>query len=68
MHKGGESTINYTKIQNDKALVISVVNSYTEYQLMHTFIEIFQKGVKNSAQIGTYQEELRREEKFINRK
>ena len=31
-HKGGESAINYIKIfKNDKALEISVGNSYTEY-------------------------------------
>ena len=42
LHKEGESAINYIKIfRNDKALVISVGNSYTEDQLMHTFLEIF---------------------------
>ena len=40
LHKGGESEINYIKIfQNNKDLDISVVNSYTEYQLMHTFLD-----------------------------
>ena len=35
--------INYIKIfHNAKALVISVVNSYTEYQLMHTFLDSFE--------------------------
>ena len=38
MHKVGESSINYIKIlKNSKALAISVVNSYSVYQLMHIF-------------------------------
>ena len=38
--KGGDSAINYIKIfQNAKALSISVGNSYSEYQSMHTFLE-----------------------------
>ena len=44
IHKGGESEINYIKIfQNSKALAISVGNSYSEYQLMHTLFENFQQ-------------------------
>ena len=43
LHKGGKSAINCIKIyQNAKALKISVGNSYTEDQLMHTFLENFQ--------------------------
>ena len=37
VHKGWESEINcIERFQNAKALAISVVNSYTEDQLMHT--------------------------------
>ena len=36
-HKVGESDINYIKIfQNAQALSVSVVNSYSEDQIMHT--------------------------------
>ena len=39
VHKGGKSSINYIKIsKNAKALAISVVNSYTKDQHMHTFL------------------------------
>ena len=35
-----DSAFNYIKIfHHAKALEISVVNSYTEYHLMHTFLE-----------------------------
>ena len=38
IHKGGDSEIHYIKsFQNAKDLEISVVNSYSEDQLMHTF-------------------------------
>ena len=38
INKGWKSEINYINIyQNAKALEISVVNSYSGYQLMHTF-------------------------------
>ena len=47
VHKVGESDINYIKIfQNFKALTVSVGNRYTEYQLMHIFLENFQQGGK----------------------
>ena len=42
LQKGGESEINYINIfKNAKYLAISVVNSYSENQLMYTFLEIF---------------------------
>ena len=45
INKGEESLINYIKIfQNAKDLAISVGNSYSEYQLVHTFLENFQQG------------------------
>ena len=47
VHKGGNSPINYIKIfENAKALSISVGNSYTEDQPMHTFLNNLKKGVK----------------------
>ena len=39
-HKGGESAINYIKrFQNAQVLSVSVGNSYSEDQIMHTFLE-----------------------------
>ena len=68
-HKGGKSTINYIKrFQNSHALSVSVGNSYSEYQLMHTFLDHFHQGGKYSAQIAIHQAELRREGKFTNQK
>ena len=47
VHKGGNSSINYIKrFKNAKALAISVGNSYTEDQPMHTFLDNLKKGVK----------------------
>ena len=44
IHKGGESAINYIKIfQNAQALSVSVGNSYSENQIMHTFLDNFRK-------------------------
>ena len=68
-HKGGESVINYIKrFQYSHALSVSVGNSYSEDQLMHTFLDNFHQGEKYSAQIASHQEELRREEKFTDKK
>ena len=68
-HRGGESEINYLKIfQNAYALSVSVVNIYSEDQLMHTFLDNFHQGVKYSAQIASHQAELRIEEKFTDQK
>ena len=64
-HKGGESAINYIKrFKNAHALSVSVGNSYSEDQLMHTFLDNFNQGGKYSAQIASHQAELRREENF----
>ena len=50
-HKGGESAINYIKrFQNAQALSVSVGNSYSEDQIMHTFLDNFQQSGKYSAQ------------------
>ena len=68
-HKGGGSTMNYIKrFQNAHALSISVGHSYSEDQLMHTFLDNFHQGGKYSAQIASHQVELRIEEKFIDQK
>ena len=46
-HKGGESAINYIKrFQNSHALSVSVGNSYSEYELIHTFLDNFHQGGK----------------------
>ena len=68
-HKGGESAINYIKrFQNAHALSFSVGNSYSEDQLMHTFLDNFHQGGKYSAQISSHQAEFKREEKFTDQK
>ena len=67
-HKGGESEINYIKrFNNSNALSGSTGNSYSEDQIMHTFLDNFQQGGKYSAQIASHQAELRREEKFTDK-
>ena len=61
--------MNYIKIfQNAHALSISVGNSYPEDQLMHTFLDNFHQGGKKSARVAIHQAELRREEKFTDKK
>ena len=46
-HRGGETAINYIKIfQCEHALSVSVGNSYSKDQLMHTFLDNFQQGGK----------------------
>ena len=68
-HKGAESAINYIKsFQNVHALSVSVGNSYSEDQLMHTFLDNFHQSGKYSAQISSHQEELRRKETFTDQK
>ena len=54
--------------QNAQALSVSVGNIYSEYQLIHTFIDNFHQGGKYSAQIFIHQEELGREEKSTDQK
>ena len=68
-HKGGVSAINYIKrFQNAHALSVSVGNSYSEDQLMHTFLDNFHLGGKYSAQIASHQADLSREEIFTDQK
>ena len=50
VQRGGYSKINYNKIlQNAKALEISVRNSYTGYQRMHTSLENSLQDVNKSS-------------------
>ena len=68
-YKGGEYVINYIKMfQNAHDLSVLVGNSYSEDQLMHIFLDNFQQGGKYSSQIASHQAELRREEKFTDKK
>ena len=64
-HKVGESSINYNKrFHNAQDFSVSVGNSYSEDQIMHTFLDNFHQGGRYSAQIESHQAELRREENF----
>ena len=55
-HKGGEYVINYIKrFLNSHDLSVSLENSYSEDQLMHTFLDNFHQGGKYSAQIASHQ-------------
>ena len=61
--------MNYTKsFQNAQALSVSVVNTYSEDQMIHTFMNNFLQGGKYSAQIASHQAELRRQETFTDQK
>ena len=61
--------MNYIKIfHNAHALSISVRNSYSEDQQMHTFLDSFHQGGKYYAQIASHQAQLSREEKFTDQK
>ena len=62
IHKGGGYEMNYIgRFQNARVLSVSVGKSYSEDQLMHTFLDNFHQGGKYSAQIANHQAELRRE-------
>ena len=55
-HKGGKSDINYIKgFQNAQTLSVSVGNSYSEDQIMHTFLDNFHQSGKYSAQLASHQ-------------
>ena len=61
--------MNYIKrFQNTQALSVSVGNTYSEDQLMHTFLDNFHQGGKYSAQIASHQSGLRKEEKITDQK
>ena len=68
-HKGGESAINYIKrFQNAQALSVSVGNSYSEDQIMHTFLDNFHQSGKYPAQLSSHQAKIRREGKYPGQK
>ena len=68
-YKGGESAMNYIKLfQNAQVLSVSVVNNYSEDQIMHIFLDNFHQGGKYSAHIASHQAELSREEKCTDQK
>ena len=68
-HKAGKSAMNYIKIfQIAHVLSISVGNSYSEDQMMYTFLDNFHQGGKCSVQIASHKVELRREEKITDQK
>ena len=49
-HKGGEYAISYIKrFQNANTLSVLLGNSYSEDQLIHTFLDNFEEGGKYSA-------------------
>ena len=61
--------MNYIKIfQNAQVLLVSVGISYSEDQLMHTFLDNYHQGGKYSTQMDSHQVELRREERFTDQK
>ena len=61
--------MNYIKIfQIAQALLISVWNTYSEDQLMHTFLDKFCQGEQYSTQIANHQAELRREGEITDQK
>ena len=53
------------RFQNAQVLPVSVVNTYSEDQLMHTFLNNFNQGGKYSAQIASHQAELRIERNLL---
>ena len=57
--------MNYIKnFQNAQASSVSVVNSYSEDQLMYTFLDNFHQGEKYYAQLASHQAYLRREKNY----
>ena len=61
--------MSYIKIfQNAQDLSVSVGNSYSENQLMHTFLDNFHQGGRYSTQIASHQAELSREETITDQK
>ena len=68
-NKGGGSAINYIKrFQNAHALSVSVGNSYSEDQIMHTFLDNFHQSGKYSAQLASHKAELIREGNYPDQK
>ena len=58
--------MNYVKrFKNAHTLSVLVGNSYSEDQLMHTFLDNFHQCGKYSAQIAIHQAELKTEENLL---
>ena len=53
--------------QNAQDLSVYVGNTYSEDQLMHTFLDNFRQGGKCSSQIANHQADLRREGKVTDK-
>ena len=57
--------MNYIKrFQNTQDLSVSVGNSYSEDQMIHTFLDKFCQGGKYSDRIASHQAGLRREKNY----
>ena len=68
-HKGGESAIRYTKVfQNSEDLSVSMGNTYSEDQLMNTFMDNYRQGGKYYDKTESHQAELSRGEIFTDQK
>ena len=54
-HNGGESAMNHIKIfKNAQYLSVSVGNTYSEDELMHTFLDNFHQSGKYSTQMDSH--------------
>ena len=61
--------MNYIKrFQNAQALSVSVINIYSEDQLMHIYMDNLHQGGKYSSQTASHKAKLRREENFTDQK
>ena len=69
MYKRGVSNELYQEIfKHAQDLSVSVGNTYSEDQFMHTFLDNFYQGGKYSTQIYSHKTELRREGKYTDQK
>ena len=61
--------MNYIKrFQNVQDLSVLKGNTYSEYQLIHTFLDNFHQDGKYYSQVASHQAELRREENCTDQK
>ena len=68
-HKGWNSAMKYIKrFQNEQVLSVSVVNNYSEDQLIPIFLDDFHHSGKCTAQIANQQAEIRRGGNFTDQK
>ena len=66
--EGNQPSITLKIFQNAQSLSVSVGNSYSEDQIMHTFLDTYQQSGKYSVQLASHQAELRREELYPDQK